>query len=475
MIDACDSSRQRKCTASIKVVVQEMDLRLGYYFPKTRKRGDVSFKESSPPFPRSSYRTKKQMGRTYETIKPYMYSFTEDTVAFVREQAPILASLVCLLCPPEMPSSQASNFKLHSSERDSFQHDAPEQHPSPAIVQTLPPDRKEQPKPSLVRRSRSITSSDEEKVVITHPSPVWQDTLDALLSHLPEDNALRRFLLDRLLPFKGILPWEKLIHDSEANGDGNGDGGKAGSHGPTINLRLLTVLPSQSPELGHACGIVMRKLLQRGMMKEALKFLQSEPVANNGSHVQFAVDLVVSSALSRVIGDERERNHCLTLEPLALVYQLSDPELAMRLVLPALVHWPVTTCVGLLFFCFHHLPTTSSFIGIVEEYLKKLQVCEKVMSVTDNPIGRHGKCPWVNWSQLDKDTREKPAYVISLLLDNRAFSLAREWASVYDLQYSCIEVSSFIKEIGISFVTFFSLVCMLIALLYLQLNFHAFF
>ena len=279
---------------------------------------------------------------------------------------------------------------------------------------------------------------------------MWQDTLDTLLSHLPEDNGLRRFLLVRLLPFKGILPWEKLIHDSGAFGDGNRECRGPDSDGPTINLRWLTVLPSQSPELGHACGLVMRKLLQRGMVKETLKFLQSEPVANNGSHVQFAVDVAISSALSEMVRDERERNHCLALEPLALVYQLSDPELAMRLVLPALVHWGVTTCVNLLFFCFHHLPATSSFVGVVQDYLKKLQVCEKVMSATDNPIGRYSKCPWANWSQLDRDTQEKPSYVLTLLLDNRAFGLAREWASVYELEDSCIEVSSSVK--GVPFV-----------------------
>lgn len=439
MVDACDTNRNRRNVVTLKMKVQEMDLRLGYYFPKTRKRGDLSLGEPSPLLLKSSSKTRKQMGRTYETVKPY--SFTEDTVAFVREQAPVLASLVCLLCPPEKPGPQAPKFELPSSEQDSLRPDSPEE--PQALVQSHHPTRKGRPRPAPIKRSLSIDNADE-KVVITHPSPVWQNTLDSLLSQFPEDNALQRFLLDRLLPFKGILPWEKLIHEPGASGDRNGES-EVGSCDPTINLRWLTVLPSQSPELGHACGLVMRKLLQRGMVNEALKFLQSEPVANNGSHVQFAVDLAISCVLSAGARDERELSDCLAIEPLALVYQLSDPELATRLVLPTLVHWPVATCVHLLVFCSHHLPSNSPFFRVVQDHLRKLQVCQKVMSVADSPFGRSGKCPWINWFQLDKDTRDKPSYVLSVLLENKAFGLAREWASVYELEYSFTRVSSRIK------------------------------
>ena len=116
IVDACDPSRGKK-TGELKLEVTSEDLTIGYNFPSSRRSflGDGA----SPHLPRSHVPSKKPS--RYKRIKPY--SFTEETMSFVKQQAPLLASLVYLLCPPENISSntQLDLTSVDDATSDSFQ------------------------------------------------------------------------------------------------------------------------------------------------------------------------------------------------------------------------------------------------------------------------------------------------------------------------------------------------------------------
>lgn len=428
LVDACDHSRGRK-TGELKLEVINEDLTIGYNFPSSRRSflGDGA----SPQLLRSHVPSKKPS--RYKRIKPY--SFTEETMSFVKQQAPLLASLVCLLCPPENISSNApldltstediTSDSVPSTSQDKEQADHSNRKP---FIQSFHFGKSKIRQVPDLKRSHSIT--DETKVVLSRNSPEWQETFDKLLTLFEDESPLKKFLVARLECFKGILPWDRLIQELPSEEyDNKGED-------PPVNLRALAVLPSNSPEIGHACSLALRKLLRRGMIEEALQFLRTEPVINNPSAVHNILDLILSTSL---INDAREKqdisgrgkttkeDESRKINPLVLVYQHSNMEVAARLVLSSLEVWSVTTCVNLLMYISYHL-SSSPFVPLVNKRLQQLYVYQKIIETVETP---HGTSPWRHWSDLSYDSKERKDYVLNIILEHKNYPLAREWSLVH--------------------------------------------
>ena len=443
IVDACDPSRGRK-TGELKLEVTSEDLTIGYNFPSSRRSflGDGA----SPHLPRSHVPSKKPS--RYKRIKPY--SFTEETMSFVRQQAPLLASLVYLLCPPENISSntQLDLTSVDDATSDSFQSTSQdkeqvEPHNKKALIQSFHFGKSKIRQVPDLKRSNSTT--DETKVVLSRHSPEWEKTFNKLLTLFEDESPLKKFLVVRLKCFKGILPWDRLIQElsSEQHGSKGED--------PAVNLRALAVLPGNSPEIGHACSLVLRKLLRRGMIEEALQFLRSEPVINNPSAIHNILDLILSTSL---INDATEKqdisgrgkttkeDESHKINPLVLVYQHSNMELAARLVLSSLEVWPVTTCVNLLMYISYHL-SSSPFVPLVNKRLQQLHVYQKIIETVETP---HGMSPWRHWSDLSYDSKERKDYVLNIILEHKNYTLAREWSLVHGHGDNIVTVSCITLE-----------------------------
>ena len=440
MVDACDTNRPRKGNAAkLKVAVNEEESNIGYAFPPVRR---LSMLEASFPLPRpASAKKKNRIGRTYEKIKPY--SFTSETMGFVNTQSQLLASLVSLLCPPEnSPSRQQLDLPTADgnviAETDEVEREAEkvkESGKEADITQSLHPNASASRPPSFPPTLRRTVSLSEETTVLARPSHAWKETFTNVMTQFEEGSPLNEFVTCRLMSFAGIIPWDRLIQEPTV---GNENGTFRSD--PVINLRRLAVLPCRNLELSHACSLVVRKLLKRGMSEAVLRFIKTEPVANNHEQVQFAIDASVTNTFFHIAnGGEDAGNGGKTtaaeFSPLMLLYQLSDPELAARLTLSSLEMWPVDTCVDLLMLCFYHLPSSSSFLSLISRRLEQLQTYLKIIEVVENPLMDGDMCSgsWDHWAKLAADTVDKPEYVLSILLECKAFSLAWEWARVHDL------------------------------------------
>ena len=439
MVDVCDSNRGKKGHPTrLRVDVMEEETSIGYAFPPVRR---LSMLEGSlpPPRPQADSRKKSCGGRTYQKIKPY--SFTEDTMSFVKNQSQLLASLVSLLCPPEgSPSRQQLDLPTMDgkilAETDELEREGEKEKDAEggkmmAFTQSQHPHRS---KPPQLWRSSSLTEVEKGATVLARPSRAWMGTFTSLMAHFDDETPLKEFLTSRLSAFEGIIPWDRLVQEAVVDGEGG-----PFSQDPVICLRKLAVLPCRSTELSHSCSLVVRKLLKRGMSDAVLRFQKTEPVANNGEQVQFAMDLCLTSTFTQLVAEEEKEERATSskpeFNPLTLLYQLSDSELAARLTLSSLEVWPVGTCVDLLMLCFYHLPPSSSFSLLVGHHLDRLQTYLKIMETIDNPLSpvEAQGGPWSHWAALAADTREKPFYVLGILLEAKAFSLARDWARVHEL------------------------------------------
>ena len=433
-----DRNSRRGHDQKVLVVVEEENLTIGYSFPSSR-HSVLEDEGGSPLPPRIPF--KSTPVRRYERLKSY--KFTEDTVAFVHQQVPILASLICLLCPPESLSN-VLDFMISDDAIE--EKESKEEDPKAAMTQTIGGHVKP---PKIKREFKRVQSvSDESKMVVTHATPAWQETFDKLSALFPSGTPLKNFLMCRLECFKGILPWDRLIKEPLKEEDSVGD-----MEDPTINLRTLAVLPGQSLELSHACVFVLRRLLRKGFLHESVRFLNTEPVVNNRTSVQSVADIVLSSCfVAEATAREKLKKveEEVGVDPLVLIHQLSDIELACRLVLPYLEVWPANVCVKLLQWVHYHLPTPSPFVAIVNEHLYRLNVYQRVIETVEMPDKftlESRPSPWKHWSELVYDSKERRGYVLANLLKYKAFSLAREWALVHGHPDEITEVSIFVITI----------------------------
>ena len=121
--------------------------------------------------------------------------------------------------------------------------------------------------------------------------------------------------------------------------------------------------------------------------------------------------------------------------PVALLSQLSDTELAARLTLSSLQHWPVDVCVDLLSFCYHHVSPSSTLSTIISEKLQRMRVYSQIVAMCSS--SQHASAserPWRSWSELEKDTESRADYVMSVLLKMKKFDLIRRWVEVHSLE-----------------------------------------
>ena len=443
LVNSCDPSRGKK-TGELNLEVTSEDLTIGYNFPSSRRSflGDGT----SPQLLRAHIPSKKPS--RYKRIKPY--SFTEETMSFVRQQAPLLASLVYLLCPPKNISSNTqldlttvddvTSDSFQSTSQDKEQVDQPNKK---AFIQSYHFGKSKIRQVPDLKRSNSTT--EESKVVLTRNSPEWQKTFDNILTLFEDGSPLKKFIIVRLECFKGILPWDRLIQElpSEQH-DSKGEDS-------AVNLRALAVLPGNSPEIGHACSLVLRKLLRRGMIEETLQFLRSEPVINNPSSIRNILDLILSTSLINNATEKQDisgrgkttkEDESRKINPLVLVYQHSNMELVARLVLSSLEVWPVTTCVNLLMYISYHL-SSSPFVPLVNERLQQLYVYQKIIETVETP---HGVSPWRHWSDLSYDSKERKDYVLNIILEHKNYTLAREWSLVHRHGDNIVTVSCIILD-----------------------------
>ncbi len=433
-----DDKSRRGHDSKLTLEIQNEDLTIGYTFPSSRHS---SLEEGASPLP-SRHPPKSTPTRRYEKLKSY--KFTNDTVMFVRQQVPLLASFVSLLCPPDsLPNVLGSLISDETFDNNVNLKEEEETGGRGAFVQTIGQLRisKPPPKPKEVKRALSV--SDESKIVITYSTPEWLGTYNRLMGLFEDDTPLRRFLACRLESFKGILPWDRLIQEPLR------DEGSAGTlEDPAINLRNLAVLPGQSPELSHACVFVLRKLLRNGLLKESLRFLATEPAVNNREWVQSVADIVLSGcfiaeATARKEADQASFDETSQL-PLSIVHQLTDIELACRLALTYLEVWPSDMCVKMLQRIHYHLPSSSPFVSTINDHLYRLNVYQRIIVTVQTPddiMQEPRPSPWKHWSQLVYDSTERCDYVLDNLLKKKAFGLAREWAAVHGHTDRIAEVS----------------------------------
>ena len=168
-------------------------------------------------------------------------------------------------------------------------------------------------------------------------------------------------------------------------------------------------------------------------------------------------DLALSSAFVEnysevlTLGQSGEMAHdtlTTAVSPLTLLFQLSDTEMAARLVLSSLHNWPVDICHNLLSFCLHHLPPSSPLLRVVQGKLERIAVyasimdrCRSLLFTRSAKQKRGEQKSWKRWSDLASDSESRPQYVLDVLLAEKAFDLARKWVSVHNLSQSITQVS----------------------------------
>lgn len=448
MINVCDNNRAKNTRpVKLKVLVLDEEIGIGYNFPPIRR---PSMKEEPTGQTQGTHKS-PSLGRIYRYPKVKPYTFTRETMAFVEKQSQLLASLVRILCLPEgSPSLQQldlqtaeGHFIPETEEVEREGEKDVELCPPSSFTQSHHPARagvKVPFTPPKLQRSQSESDS-----ILPTPNNQWRKVFSNLVKCFEKGSPLLEYLNRRLKPFEGLIPWDRLVQEASTT---QSDAANLFKQDPTINLRSLTILPSHSEELGHACGIVVRKLLKRGMIETALRFMKTEPVINNKQEVKFAVDLALCSAFNKLVTRDESNGESLLINcsPLVLIYQLSDAELASRLVLSSLQVWQVEMCVDLVTLCYYHLSKTSSasssFLPLVRHHLDRLQTYFKIIETIDSPLSSESdrSSPWNHWADLAKDTSEKPEYVLSILLESKSFQLAWDWARVHGLSENITKV-----------------------------------
>lgn len=429
------------------------------------------------------------------------YTITVETLAFVKQRMPLLAAMMHLLCPsPSPPAATASSGRAAATaggggggegeeesgdelepprergrekekEREGDEGGRPPPPPAPArrnLLKSLRGDRtvaataaaSVAPPVSARGRRSSITSYD------LLPQQPWQRQFEDVLIHFVDFPVLRNYLLTRLMNFESVLPWDPPAPPDDAAGRPP-ESGKRRPRASLHGLRQIALLPAASPELGDACCHIVRKLLEGGMANEAVRFLSSEPALAHADRVGFAADLALASAFVKSYlevvslgqGGEgvREKTAAASVvaDPVSLLSRLSDPELAARLALASLRSWPAGVCAAMLTRCLHHLRPSSPLLPALSEKLHRMEVYEKVMETCESPLrgggggggfgggarrGGGAKSPWGSWSELAADSESKPGYVLQILLESKAFSLAHRWASSHSLSPDITQV-----------------------------------
>ena len=452
LIEASEVSKTKKVT----IIVRPDKMRFGYNF---------SLKRSSTGTPKDSPKGKRRRltrESSHKFISPpstptipekaipvvkINYSFTPDSLIFVKQRAPLLAALVHLLSPPCVYTTD----KTRKTGLAGFEQDKDDQKTSveeSAKISASVPGKK-----GLIQSIRNRVSKAPPAIPAKimgfddKSTSQWQQTYDDVLSHFSSTQPMYQYLVSRLSCFHSLIQWDETPNSSKEP-----QGAQSPSHrrktkeeGFVIGLRTLAALPSSSEQVGEACSFVMRKLLEEGRIMECVKFLTSEPVSRHIEKVSFLSDMVLSCAFVEnyhkilPLGQSGEdaKTKMVLQNPVTLLSQLSDPELASRLTLASLSKWPVGVCVDMLSYCLHHLPFSSLLSPTVKGKLDCMKVYSVIMTTCESPLPGYKwestRSPWKKWADLAADSESRPDYVLRMLLSSKAFSVVRQWAAVHKL------------------------------------------
>jgi hypothetical protein len=458
--DVTDPVKSKK----VMFVYEADSLKLGYNFGS---------KAASPPnkSPRGSPKTRRrglsrELNRKELSLLPTFqeeptcgtrHSFTPETMAFIKQRSPLISALVHLVSPAP-PTSFPGKTKKTGTE-DEAGTDEVEQSIKKSFMYSL--RSKKQSSSPTHKRSTSV---DEQQAQLRLKEDPWKKQYDEVLSHFDSFPPMRRYLTARLSCFETVIAWDlppRPLHLKEGIKPLSSASAESGrSKSPTevvdgkefpVALRRLAALSTTSDEVGEACSFVMKKLVEEDKMDEAIRFLSSEPAIGNVPRVRFLKDVVICSlfvASYREIGqstgssEEKEGTGAASSKPkmvaqnsVSLLSQLSDTELAARLTLSSLQHWPVDVCVDLLSFCYHHVSPSSTLNHIISDKLQRMRVYSQIMATcSESQHASATEKPWRNWSELEHDTESRPDYVMGILLTTKKFELIRRWVEVHSLE-----------------------------------------
>ena len=494
LVTACESAVSRRLPLPVKVTSQREEQRFGYRFPGTENRrtetaeegGSTGGSEAIVTSQKSLHRrfsrqhsSQTDVSESLETsqISQSMkkrYTFTPEILTFVTHQNPLLAALIHLLSPP--PPSPPSLSTLSTSSQKKTGKSGSEEDGTTGLGTgggsgTGEGEEREEGgvrrmavfgvrsrvKSQLARR----TSYDHHAPLSPSPSSSWTRDLDDVLVQFVAHQPMQQFLQARLAPFNPVLPWDP------PGATPTGRGRRSSAHPePRDSLRVLALLPSRGHALGSAVSYTLHRFIEIGRVSDAVCFLVSEPASCHGNRTRLLKDVALSSAFvdsyseTLSLGQSGETaTESLSLtpsptsSPLSLISQISDPELAARLVLSSLHNWPVETCRNLLSFSSHHLPPSSPLLPIVREKLEKIEIyaiimakCKTLLFMKSGRERRKEERSWGQWTQLARDSENKPQYVLDLLLTEREFELTRRWAHIHHLSQSVTQVCACVSE-----------------------------
>ncbi len=443
LLEAGEAAKGKRLPFKLSVKKESMDI--GYDF-KPRREGAVVGRSprTSPNVRRKKPGKEEEKESSKVEQLPVGYTFTPETLAFVKQHSPLLAALAHLLCPPPPGKTSKTGHTSPVEKEEELEVEMEDGKTTPAPKKMILQSLRGKPKPLPPPLQKKL-SLDEITFAPQRLNP-WQRQLDELLSNFGSASPMRLFLTARLGCFNSILPWDILTprHRSKAS--------KKSSLEYGVSLRRLAALPSTSKELGDACSYAMWRLIEIGRPMEAVAFLASEPAASHTQRVRFFADTAISAAFVRrylktmAAGQKGQDLRAVELNPLSLLTQLSSPQLATSLALSSLHNWPVEVGVEILSFCSHHLPPSSPLLHTVREKLERMRVYAEVMASCDNPLSqisgeqRKKRSLWSSWAELASDSESKPNFVLGILLGYKFFSLSRKWAAVHSLGVIVIQV-----------------------------------
>ena len=451
---------------------------------KKKLLGESSLKDmlhlssSDPPLPSSSA----------SACLDKQYSFTTEIFEFVKNQKPLLAGLIALVCPLLSSSASKLGIAFDEETRAESERDIP-------CLTALKDQETEETSISFLRslRSKMLSPSPSSHATPSGPSSLiaapsslsnvsaplsltfpkipgisdnrdsiqnltpWRRHYNDVLAHFPLASPMKHFLKARLSPFEGIVPWwvESATFQTAS----------VPSELSEIGLCMLAAAPPGSEDLENTCMLVMKYLVESGRVAEAVQFLTSEPAAGSErvrvlAHVALSCHFVANYKELLSLGGRRhssfdgsssstrtgrDETAIMLANPVPILSQLSDPQSAARLSLASLHNWSVDVCVEMLDYCCHHLPAGSNLTLPVSKKLEKVKVYARIMSTCHNPLSsqlgeatgqlpehRH-PAPWKTWVDLAKDSETKSNFVLRILLESKEFDLSREWCRVHEL------------------------------------------
>ncbi len=341
------------------------------------------------------------------------YTFTIEILKFIEQRAPLLAALVYLLSPPT-PNQLSVDEKTETVEQ-TIEDNTPAVGKMGGILQSI------RIKVSKSSATTSTMKKDTSIDSVAKQSEEWQLTYDKVLSHFSTARPMHQYLVARLSPFHSLIPWDDPLEESP-------DSCKEFR----VCLRTLAALPSSCEALGEACSYVMKNLLEKGQVIEAVSFLASEPASRHPEKIAFLSDIILSCAFVLNCQKTSYKVEVEKRNPLTILSQISNSELASRLTLASLECWPVGICENLLSYCKNHLPPSSLLSETVKEKLDCVRNYSLIISSSKSPL-HSSRSPWKNWYDIAKDSKTRPDYVLRMLLSSRVFDVARQWAAVHNV------------------------------------------